>query len=113
MMDDEQELTDEELHRNAIRARLAEVSAANRERHRTKAMLIAVAEVHAKALAQQLATRMRPAPPTYRMRPWLRRLKHLVLSPFFWSPLSASRKLGVLHRSSRAQLKVTDKRISI
>ena len=112
---EEQELTKEELHRNAIRARLAEVSAANRERHRTKAMLIAVAEVHARTLAQQIVTGVRPPRPVYRLRPWVCRLKHLVLAPFFWSYLSASQmaQKEVRHQSSRTQLKFTDKRTSI
>ncbi len=79
---EEQELTKEELHRNAIRARLAEVSAANRERRRMEVIFMRVAKVHAETLAQQLASRMRPRPSRYRLRRWLWRLKSIVFAPF-------------------------------
>ena len=113
---EEQELTKEELHRNAIRARLAELSAENRERRRMEAMLMRVVKAHAGTLAQQLVNRMRPPRPpraAYRLRPWVCRLKHLVLSPFFRSYLSAFTDVQkeVRHQSSRTQLKFTDKHI--
>lgn len=77
----EQELTLEELHRNAIRERLAKDSAQNLERHRMKAMLRSVMGEHANLLAQQIAFRMRPHS-AYRLRPWLWKLKRLVFAPF-------------------------------
>lgn len=79
----ETELTAEEEHRNAIRLRLAEVSAANRERRRMEVIFMRVARVHAETLARNLASRMRAPLPAYRMRRWLWNLKRLVMAPFF------------------------------
>lgn len=81
-MTQDTELTDEELHREAILARLAVLSAENRDRRRQEAMLNRVMQLHAKTLARQL----KMPPPSRISRPlrrWVWRLKMIVTSLFY------------------------------
>lgn len=81
-MNQEVEMTEEELHREAIRARLAVLSAANLKRRRREAMLDRVMQRHARTLAKHLVIEGRNHPRRL-MRRWLWNLQRLVLSLFF------------------------------
>ncbi len=71
---------EESEYRQHIRARLAQLSAENRERRQLESLLLKVANRHAETLAQQLGTRLNPPHMPYRKRLWLRLLWRL----WFW-----------------------------
>ncbi len=105
-MNQQEELTSEEEHRLAIRARLAVLANENRMWRRVEAMLNRVVDRHATTLAQRLVSGFKPRR-ILRLRHWVWWLRSTFLRIFYSNITMPVR--DTRHQSSRTKLKYTDK----
>lgn len=76
-------------------------------------MLIRVFDRHAQSLSRQIAKARHPLPSRRRLRPWVKRLRDLILFPFYTAAWAHGRGKTVSHSSSRTQIKAMDKAVEL